>query len=429
MSESRLPYDVFAGLMLLAGLLLCLCVLGQDSGGPASSYPAASGPGNLLGPAGAWVAQVLLDTLGVSVHVLLAAWLVLVLTVFSRRQHWTWARRLTGWVLLVPTTALLADRWRLHFGPEPLIGPGGTLGAFLSVSLNSHFRATERALLLVAAVALCLVLTSGVLLVRAGRIAGIAFLWLLRRIPRVALRCIRRPRVALRSTRGSIPGKTDSLVLGTADTGPADPTNPVESAQLDSAAAGPPSIPIFHHDSLTGFSEPESPAFPSGEPRLARSLLRTPTPQSEAERFADYELPPLNLLEDSQPTVNTDQDRALRERATLLEKTFADFGISIRVVGINTGPVVTQFEIALQTGLRVHKVTSLADDVALNLKVAERPHGGANPRQEHRRHRGPQRETRRRPAQGCHSGLQQEDRQEQAAAVFGQGQRGPAAGL
>ena len=33
------------------------------------------------------------------------------------------------------------------------------------------------------------------------------------------------------------------------------------------------------------------------------SLARTPAPQSEAERFADYELPPLTLLEDSQPLV------------------------------------------------------------------------------------------------------------------------------
>ena len=39
------------------------------------------------------------------------------------------------------------------------------------------------------------------------------------------------------------------------------------------------------------------------------------------------------------------------------------------MVGINTGPVITQYEIALETGLRVNKVTSLADDLALNLKV------------------------------------------------------------
>jgi S-DNA-T family DNA segregation ATPase FtsK/SpoIIIE len=53
----------------------------------------------------------------------------------------------------------------------------------------------------------------------------------------------------------------------------------------------------------------------------------------------------------------------------VLEKTFTDFGLNVRVVGINTGPVITQYEVALETGLRVHKVTRLADDLALNLKV------------------------------------------------------------
>src|SRR6266576_2672994 len=46
-----------------------------------------------------------------------------------------------------------------------------------------------------------------------------------------------------------------------------------------------------------------------------------------------------------------------------------DFGLNVKVVGINTGPVITQYEVALETGLRVNKVTNLADDLALNLRV------------------------------------------------------------
>src|SRR5439155_14054945 len=80
-------------------------------------------------------------------------------------------------------------------------------------------------------------------------------------------------------------------------------------------------------------------------------------------------LPPLSLLEDPQPFPYAEQDQRLRERAALLEKTFTDFGLHVRVVGINTGPVITQYEVALETGLRLHKVTRLADDIALNLKV------------------------------------------------------------
>src|SRR5262249_40948123 len=71
----------------------------------------------------------------------------------------------------------------------------------------------------------------------------------------------------------------------------------------------------------------------------------------------------------TEPHSCPNQDQELRDRAALLEKTFTDFGLNVRVVGINTGPVITQFEIALETGLRVNKVTRLTDDIALNLRV------------------------------------------------------------
>ena len=103
---------------------------------------------------------------------------------------------------------------------------------------------------------------------------------------------------------------------------------------------------------------------PVGETKLNLQLNNA---KSEQERFADYQLPALTLLENPQPFSYNNQDQQLRDRAALLEKTFTDFGINVRVVGINTGPVITQFEIALETGLRVNKVTRLADDIALNL--------------------------------------------------------------
>ena len=82
------------------------------------------------------------------------------------------------------------------------------------------------------------------------------------------------------------------------------------------------------------------------------------SPPAQDETYADYELPPLTLLQDSQPPAHQEHEQVLRERAALLEKTFADFNLNVRVVGIHTGPVITQYEVALETGLRVTKVTS-----------------------------------------------------------------------
>jgi S-DNA-T family DNA segregation ATPase FtsK/SpoIIIE len=75
-------------------------------------------------------------------------------------------------------------------------------------------------------------------------------------------------------------------------------------------------------------------------------------------------------LSDPEPFPVEDHEQKLREVAALLEKTFQDFGLNVKVVGIHTGPVITQYEIALETGLRLNKVTTLADDLALNLKVS-----------------------------------------------------------
>jgi len=97
--------------------------------------------------------------------------------------------------------------------------------------------------------------------------------------------------------------------------------------------------------------------------------VRHPETVAEEPSFEDYELPPMNLLEEPEPFPYGEHDQRLLDRAALLEKTFSDFDLNVHVVGINTGPVITQYEVALETGLRVHKVTRLADDLALNLKV------------------------------------------------------------
>ena len=64
-----------------------------------------------------------------------------------------------------------------------------------------------------------------------------------------------------------------------------------------------------------------------------------------------------------------EQEKEVRRKAKILEKTFADFGFNVRVVEIQTGPVIAQFEVELEAGLRLSKITGLADDLAIALRV------------------------------------------------------------
>ncbi len=218
--------------------------------------------------------------------------------------------------------------WAGGWGGAPPEGPGGSLGAWLSLWLASLLHPVGQVLILTVATLLGLALGLDVVLVPFVRLCWRAVGWLGRLVVR------RRPRQKPQPPRPRPPARPPEE----------DEDEPAES---DGPKSDVYSIPIRHHD------------------EAARVNLVVPEP----ERFADYELPPLTLLDEPQPFDYADRDEQLRDRAGLLEKTFADFGLHVRVVGINTGPVITQFEVALETGLRLHKVTRLADDVALNLKV------------------------------------------------------------
>lgn len=126
-------------------------------------------------------------------------------------------------------------------------------------------------------------------------------------------------------------------------------------------AAGPvvaagSAIPIHHHSAEAPAGE-TSPAMPKAGA------------DAKAREFAGYLAPPVSVLEDPEPFSVHRHEDLLRQRAGELEQAFRDYGINVKVVGINTGPVITQFELALETGLRLNKVTRLADDIALSLRV------------------------------------------------------------
>ena len=83
----------------------------------------------------------------------------------------------------------------------------------------------------------------------------------------------------------------------------------------------------------------------------------------------DYRLPSLELLERSDDICYDEQLTEVRRKAKILEATFQSFGFNIRVVEIETGPVIAQYEVELEAGLRLSKITGLADDLAIALRV------------------------------------------------------------
>lgn len=87
------------------------------------------------------------------------------------------------------------------------------------------------------------------------------------------------------------------------------------------------------------------------------------------EGTEEYVLPGLDLLTESDEISYDEQTEEVKRKAKVLEQTFHNFGFNVRVVEIETGPVIAQYEIELEAGLRLSKITGLADDLAIALRV------------------------------------------------------------
>ena len=90
---------------------------------------------------------------------------------------------------------------------------------------------------------------------------------------------------------------------------------------------------------------------------------------SRHEEAREYDLPSIELLTEAEDFSTDEQEKEVRRKAKVLEKTFQDFGFRVKVVEIETGPVIAQYEIELEAGLRLSKITGLADDLAIALRV------------------------------------------------------------
>lgn len=85
------------------------------------------------------------------------------------------------------------------------------------------------------------------------------------------------------------------------------------------------------------------------------------------EKKAEYKFPPIQLLH---PPKNDDGDNAMAEiedNAKKLVETLKSFGVSASIINICRGPSVTRYELQPAPGVKISKITNLADDIALNL--------------------------------------------------------------
>jgi len=85
--------------------------------------------------------------------------------------------------------------------------------------------------------------------------------------------------------------------------------------------------------------------------------------------LSGYRFPDLSLLEDSVGNVSHEHERIVRDQAVALEAALQEYRIEGEVVGIDSGPVITLYEVRLAPGTKVSRINAIASDLARALKA------------------------------------------------------------
>ena len=107
--------------------------------------------------------------------------------------------------------------------------------------------------------------------------------------------------------------------------------------------------------------EPKPVAKPEKAPKKPRK------PKTETN---DYLFPPLELLSETKDADSSLVEAELKANCELLVNVLRSFGVEARVAGYSRGPSVTRYEIQPSVGVRISKITNLADDIALQLRAS-----------------------------------------------------------
>lgn len=90
---------------------------------------------------------------------------------------------------------------------------------------------------------------------------------------------------------------------------------------------------------------------------------------NKTKKTISYKKPGIDLLTKPERTNNEGVNEELKRKAHILDETLKNFGVDARVVQVTQGPAITRYEVQPNVGVKVSKIVSLSDDIALNLEA------------------------------------------------------------
>lgn len=335
-----------ASLIVLSGLavLVLLALVTYHRSDPAwTTTGAHSSVSNAVGPIGAYVADVLFYLLGYSAFVLpfLMGGLGWYYNRF-RHQHYfslSLATKLLGGGLILVMISVLAKESVAAKASHLPLNSGGLLGYAVQTELEKGLGFTGGSI-----VAVLLGVTGLTLLIGWRWLYGCKHLGSVSY--KASLTCVNKLAKWLQLIKQFKPAQGEAV---------AQSYEPVRSEKLGLS----PQVNQSASDSKKVTS-----------PKKQAQSKKADTPAAVTMAHHDEALPSLDILDSPEPSDEVQFSQSeLDELGRNVEERLKEFGITVKVVGIYPGPVVTRFELELAPGMKVNRITSLSKDLARSLSV------------------------------------------------------------
>jgi S-DNA-T family DNA segregation ATPase FtsK/SpoIIIE len=308
---------------------------------------------NLVGDVGAMVAYALFSLIGAGVWAFaLFGGVYVGMKVWGQVLGDIWLRVIGLTILAVSLgaiTHLVAPGSSGGF-PE---GNGGVVGIAAAQYLKSQFHSTGAGLLLVAAFVLGLMLTADELVIRVPTYVNSAY----RKFKPMPINqpIAFPPEPKVKVKKEAVAPIEEEIV----EIEPEEPPVVETKVEAEASAASPTPTPadeppLTKRDIVVRLPSTNKPK------RLA------PPPPKE---LGEYLMPDWEVLADAEHGYAESQEQLVREKAAVLEAALQEFGIEAHVTEIDTGPVITMYELSLAPGIRVSAITALSNDIARALSA------------------------------------------------------------
>lgn len=157
--------------------------------------------------------------------------------------------------------------------------------------------------------------------------------------------------------------QSDTSSAPTDDAAPAvDPTQPIVDVPLD--------IPFMEKRPTKNTVKPTPEKIndtASTDVSKSEPIAVDPVKTDSGASKSTYAYPPLDLLSHGPTVSRTDGSDEIRLNIERLQSSFRSFGVNVHVTSYTRGPTVTRYEAELEAGVKLNRLTSLADDIALSL--------------------------------------------------------------